>query len=267
MFIEGVQMELKSRTALVTGASSGIGAVMATALAARGADVVLVARRADRLESLATRLRSEFGITASAISKDLAQDGAAADLAADLAGRGLTIDVLVNNAGFGTRATFVEEDEARISDEIMLNVKVLVELTRALLPGMVERDFGAVVNVASTAAFQPLPKMAVYGATKAFVLSFTEALWGELEGTGVKALTLCPGATDTEFFDVGPGASSSIGPRQSVEDVVSICLKALDKSSSPPTIIAGRRNALLAQSPRILSRRAMIRASRRVMAD
>ena len=258
-------MDFKNRTALVTGASSGIGAGLATALAARGADVVLVARREDRLSELAHRLQHDFGITAHAISRDLTQPDASAGLVEDLAARGLTVDVLVNNAGFGTHSAFVKEDASRVSDEIALNVAVLVALTRALLPGMVERDFGAVVNVASTAAFQPLPQMAVYGATKAFVLSFTEALWGELEGSGVKALALCPGATDTEFFGVGPGERASIGARQSVDEVVALCMKALDKTASPPTVISGFRNAALAQSPRFLPRKAMIRLSRRVM--
>jgi uncharacterized protein len=266
MFTEGDAMDLRNRTALVTGASSGIGAAMATALAARGADVVLVARRADRLADVAQRLQADFGVTAHAVSRDLAADGAATALMADLDGLGVTIDVLVNNAGFGTHSLFVEEDPSRISDEISLNVAVLVQLTRALLPGMVERDFGAVVNVASTAAFQPLPRMAVYGATKAFVLSFTEALWGELEGTGVTALTLCPGATDTEFFGSGPGERASIGTRQSVDEVVAVCMRALEKQSSPPTVISGTRNALMAQAARFMPRRAMIRASRRVMA-
>lgn len=259
-------MNLNDRTALVTGASSGIGAALATALAARGANVVLVARREDRLIHLAERLQSDFGVTAHVISRDLVKDGAAADLADEVAGLGLTIDVLVNNAGFGTHSSFVDEDAARVSDEIALNVTVLVELTRALLPGMVERGFGAVVNVASTAAFQPLPQMAVYGATKAFVLSFTEALWGELEGSGVWALTLCPGATETEFFAAGPGEQASVGPRQSVDDVVAACMKALDKPSPPPTVVSGLLNAALAKAPRFLSRRATIRVSRRVMA-
>jgi short-subunit dehydrogenase len=260
-------MDFKNRTAVVTGASSGIGAGLATALAARGADVVLVARREDRLSDLANRLQHDYGINAHAISRDLVESGAAAGLVDDIATRGLTVDVLINNAGFGTFSPFAQEDATRISDEIALNVTVLVELTRALLPGMIDRDFGAVVNVSSTAAFQPVPQMAVYGATKAFVLSFTEALWGELEGSGVKALALCPGATDTEFFSVGPGARASIGARQSVDDVVGLCLKALDRPASPPTVISGFRNAALAQSSRFLSRQAMIRASRRMMAD
>jgi short-subunit dehydrogenase len=259
-------VDFRNRTALVTGASSGIGAAMATALAARGANVVLVARRAERLTSLAQQLQTTYGIQAHAISQDLVKDGAAAEISEEVSRLGLTIDVLVNNAGFATRANFADEDGSRISDEIALNVTVLVKLTHAFLPGMIERRFGAVINVASTAAFQPLPVMAVYGATKAFVLSFTEALWGELEGTGVKALTLCPGATDTEFFDVGPGSDSSIGARQSPDDVVAVCLKALDRPSSPPTVISGFRNAALAKAPRLLSRKGTIRASRRVMA-
>lgn len=259
-------MDLRKRTALVTGASSGIGAAMATALAARGADVVLVARRADRLTALGERLERDFGVRAHPISRDLVAAGAAATLADELAARGLTIDVLVNNAGFGTHGLFVTEEPQRVSDEIALNVTALVELTHALLPGMVDRDYGAVINVASTAAFQPLPHMAVYGATKAFVLSFTEALWGELEGTGVKALTLCPGATDTEFFDVGPGDQANLGARQSPDEVVALCLAALDRKSSPPSVIAGFRNAALAKAPRFVTRRTTIRLAGRMMA-
>lgn len=259
-------MDLQNRTALVTGASSGIGAAMATALAARGSNLVLVARRADRLTELADRLQATYGVQAHVISRDLVKDGAATEIHEEVSRQGITIDALVNNAGFATRAKFVDEEAARVSDEIALNVTALVELTHAFLPGMLERGFGAVINVASTAAFQPLPLMAVYGASKAFDLSFTEALWGELEGTGVKAITLCPGATDTEFFDVGPGSDSSIGARQSPDDVVAVCLKALDRPSSPPTVISGFRNAALAKAPRFLSRKGTIRASRRVMA-
>jgi short-subunit dehydrogenase len=257
-------MDLRGQTALVTGASSGIGAEFARQLAARGADVVLVARRTDRLEGLAETLRARYGVEATTISADLARQGASEALAADVAGRGITIDVLVNNAGFATHGEFTDEDPARVHDEMALNVVAVVELTRQLLPGMVSRGRGAVVNVASTGAFQPVPTMAVYGATKAFVLSFTEALWGELQGTGVRALALCPGATATEFFDV-VGDDAQVGPeRMPVDEVVRQAFAALEKNR--PSIVTGTRNALGARLPRFLSRRATIRVTQRVMA-
>jgi len=258
-------VDLRGQTALVTGASSGIGAEFARQLAAAGADVVLVARRADRLDELAGSLTTRFGVTATTISADLAAQGASEKLAAEIAARGLTIDVLVNNAGFATHGAFVDEDLARIHDEMALNVVTVVELTRLLLPGMVERRRGTVVNVASTGAFQPVPTMAVYGATKAFVLSFTEALWGELEGTGVRALALCPGATETEFFDVA-GADAQVGAeRQPVDEVVRIALASVEKGR--PSVVTGTRNALAARLPRLLSRRSTIRLTKRVMAS
>lgn len=256
-------MDLRGQTALVTGASSGIGAEFARQLAARGADVVLVARRTERLEEVAEQLRTTFGVAASTISADLTLPGASAALADQVAARGLEVDVLVNNAGFATHGAFVDEDPARVHDEMALNVVTVVELTRQVLPGMVQRRRGAVVNVASTGAFQPVPTMAVYGATKAFVLSFTEALWGELEGTGVRALALCPGATETEFFDVA-GADAQVGAtRQPVEEVVREALEALGKGR--PSLVTGARNAMGARLPRFLSRRQTIRLTRRIM--
>jgi short-subunit dehydrogenase len=258
-------MDLHHQTALVTGASSGIGAGIARELASRGAGVVLVARRLDRLEQLAAELSDTHGVPALAIAHDLTAEGSAADLARKIEERGLTIDMLVNNAGFATHGAFVDEDAARVHDEITLNVTAVVELTHAFLPGMVERNRGFVVNVASTGAFQPVPTMAVYGATKAFVLSFTEALWGELEGTDVAALALCPGATDTEFFDV-VGDSAQVGPkREPVEAVVRRMMQALERRTPPPSLVSGWTNALGARLPRVMPRKATIRLTRRVM--
>lgn len=258
-------MDFAKQTALITGASAGIGAVFARELARRGADVVLVARRADRLADLAARLTAEHAITATAITADLAKPGAARALAGDLAARGITVDVLVNNAGFGTHGSFTGQDPERLTDQITVNVTALVELTSYLLPGLVERDRGAVINVASTAGFQPLPYFAVYGATKAFVLSFTEALWGELSGTGVHAIALCPGATDTEFFDVA-GEAARAGRPQTPEQVVAVALRALGRSSPPPSVISGLVNSIGARSQRLAPRRLVIRAAGRIMA-
>jgi short-subunit dehydrogenase len=258
-------MDLRGQTALVTGASSGIGAEFARQLAASGADVVLVARRTDRLEGLAEALRSEHGVGATTISADLSVQGASQALADELAARSIAVDVLINNAGFATHGDFVDEDLARVHDEMALNVVTVVELTRLMLPGMVARRRGIVVNVGSTGAFQPVPTMAVYGATKAFVLSFTEALWGELRGTGVHALALCPGATETEFFDV-VGADAQVGPkRMPVADVVRQALEAVEKGR--PSIVTGARNALGSRLPRLLTRKQTIKVTQRVMAS
>jgi short-subunit dehydrogenase len=257
-------MELSSRRALVTGASSGIGAVFAEQLAAAGADLVLVARRAEALDEVAARLADRHGVDVVTIPADLAQAGAARRLAGEVAARGLQIDVLVNNAGFATHGAFVEADAPRMGQEIALNVGCVVELTHELVPGMVERGYGAVVNVASTAAFQPVPFMAVYGATKSFVLAFSEALWGELSDKGVAVLALCPGATETEFFEVA-GEAASVGTRQTPEQVVATALRALHRNTPPPSVVSGRANALAALLPRLVTRRAAIRITRRLM--
>ncbi|WP_442943875.1 SDR family NAD(P)-dependent oxidoreductase [Nocardia sp. NBC_00508] len=164
-----------------------------------------------------------------------------------------------------THGVFAERSPERVVDEIAVNVGAVVALTHALLPGMVARGRGAVVNVASTAAFQPIPYMAVYGATKAFVLSFTEALWGELDGTGVEALALCPGATDTEFFEV-TGEAASVGGRQTPARVAATAMKALDRRNSPPSVVSGLANKWSTRLPRVLPRRTVIRVTRGLVA-
>ncbi|MFB6717294.1 SDR family NAD(P)-dependent oxidoreductase [Streptomyces sp. NPDC056237] len=253
--------DFSGQRALVTGASSGIGAAFAEQLAALGADLVLVARSGARLEELAARLRKTHGVQAAVLPADLAAPGAARRLEGDLAERGQEIDVLVNNAGFAMHGLFAEADQARVNEQVALNVAAPVELTGLLLPGMIERGRGTVVNVASTAAFQPLPHMAVYGATKAFVLSWTEALWAETRGTGVDVLALCPGATQTRFFDVVGTDAASVGRRQTPEQVVSAALRAL--AHRRPSTVSGRANAALASLPRIMPRTVMLRLSER----
>jgi hypothetical protein len=216
---------------LVTGASAGIGAAFARALRARGERLVLVARRAERLEALARELGGTEAVTA--IPLDLVSPGAAARLSAEVRQRGLEVELLVNCAGAGFTGSFHRQDEEALRAMVQLNVGAVVELTRAFLPGMVERQRGRIVNVASNAAFQPIPFHAVYAASKAFVLSFTEALAEELRGTGVRVQALCPGITDTEFLELSgthAGLLVTRMPRLTAEEVVEASLGALDRA-------------------------------------
>lgn len=201
-------MDVLGKTALVTGASNGIGEHLARQLADRGANLALVARRGDRL----TVLREEIlqlhpELTVMVFATDLSIAGAVDDLAARVSAAGAQVDLLMNNAGVGSHANFIDEDPATLAQQIQLNVGSLVALTAEFLPGMVARGFGAVLNVASTAAFQPVPTMAVYGATKAFVLSFTEALWGETRGSGSASLP-CAQAPPRPRSSTTPARSS-----------------------------------------------------------
>ncbi len=192
------------RTALVTGASSGIGEAMVRRLHADGVTVVVVARRKGRLRALADEL-GEVEVLAA----DLADPDAVAVVARRVANRRRPVDLLVNNAGFGTSGSVAELDPDRLADEIRVNVLALTRLTTAALPTMLERERGWVLNVSSIAGFQAVPGLSVYAATKAYVTSFTEGLHEELRGTAVRATALCPGLTRTEFIEVSRGASSS----------------------------------------------------------
>jgi short-subunit dehydrogenase len=231
--------------ALVTGASSGIGAAFGRALRARGRKVVVVARRAERLEALVRELGGpDF---ATAIPTDLTASGAIGRLVGEIDKRGFTIDLLVNNAGAGYAGPFQEAPVDRILSIVDLNVRSLVELTRALLPGMVARRGGAVVNVVSTGAFQPVPYLAVYAASKSFVLSFTEGIATELAGTGVQVQALCPGFTETEFFEVAHTAPDLLVnrlPRMTPDQVVAASLRGLDAGRL--RVIPGLPNRVLA---------------------
>jgi short-subunit dehydrogenase len=189
-------------TCLVTGASSGIGADIARELASRGLGVTLVARREERLRELANELSSEHNVRAEVIGCDLSDAAARRRMFEQIAELGLDVEVLVNNAGFGSGGRFHELDLDAELRMVRTNVEAVVDLCGHYVPGMVERGQGAVLNVASTASFQPLPRQATYGGTKAFVLSFTEALHQELRGSGVSATALCPGPVKTEFVEV-----------------------------------------------------------------
>ncbi|THV41714.1 SDR family NAD(P)-dependent oxidoreductase [Glycomyces buryatensis] len=187
------------RWALVTGASSGIGEEFARQLARAGYDIALVARSRDRLEALAAELESAHDVETAVIGQDLAEPDAGARVAAAVAERGITVEMLVNDAGIGTLGPAATADAGYEHDEVMINVVAVTDLVNRFLPGMTRRRSGAIINVASMAGFQPLPNMAVYAASKAYVLNYSLALWSELRGSGVKVLAVCPGPVGTGF--------------------------------------------------------------------
>jgi uncharacterized protein len=243
---------------LVTGASSGIGVAFARALRARGDRVVLVARRADRLESLARELGGEPHAMSRRL--DLAAPGAGAALRHELEAGGITVDGLVNCAGLGHTGPFDEAPPEAVRAMLDVNVSAVVELTRALLPGMRARGRGWVVNVASTAAFQPVPYLTVYAATKAFVLSFSEGLAEELHGSGVRVQALCPGLTATEFLEVAGthrGLLVNRLPLMTPEDVVRASLRGLERGRV--LVVAGWSNRALGFVVRRLAPRGLAR--------
>lgn len=197
------------RTALITGASAGIGRELAGIFAKGGFDLVVVARRAERLHELAKQLDQEHGTRVAVVSKDLTAPGAAQEIFGHVTGDGIEVDVLVNNAGIMDLGSFFDTPVSRLLELVQLNVVTLTALTRLLVEPMIARGRGRILNVASVAAFQPVPSMAAYGASKAFVLSLTEALSEELRGTGVTATALCPGLTETEMADAAREASDA----------------------------------------------------------
>jgi uncharacterized protein len=240
---------------LITGASAGLGVEFARQCAARGEALVLVARRRDRLEKVA----AEIGGTAHIFVADLAKAGAASSLIAEIEAEGLTIGTLINNAGFGLAGKFMSHGLDRQSEMIDLNVRTLVELCHLVLPAMRDRGQGAICNLASTAAFQPGPNMAVYYATKAFVLSFTEALHHELKGSGIRVSALCPGPTATEFGSVA-GTNISSALDRIAGDAASVVrkgLSGLDRNKA--VVIPGWPNKATANVSRFLPRAAMRR--------
>ena len=250
-------------TALVTGASSGIGAEIARLLAGRGvAALVLVARSEDKLEALARELCAGHGdLRVEIIPADLSQPDAARRIHAETERRGLIVDLLVNNAGFGSHGFFDERDGAREAEMIAVNVHALVALTSEFLPGMVARGRGGILNVASTAAFQPVPYMATYGATKAFVLSFSEALWAENRDRGVRVVCLCPGKTETNFAAESERSGSRFEEWEdsTAEEVARAGLDALERNAS--FVVVGRSNYIGTLSARIAPRAVMARST------
>jgi short-subunit dehydrogenase len=237
------------KIALVTGASAGLGVEFARQLSAKGHALVLVARRKDQLEKLAKELGN-----ARAVELDLSNPNAAAELMANVEQEDEQVDLLVNNAGFGLIGRFAELDAKRERQMIDLNVSALTDLCRAVAPGMIERKSGAILNVASTAAFQPGPKMAVYFATKAFVLSLSEAIHEELKPHGIKVSCICPGPTRTEFGDVAGFGGNSLFDRvaMTAEEVVRLGLKGLERNDA--VVVAGLVNKIVAMSARFAPR-------------
>ncbi len=224
-------------TALITGASSGLGAELARLFAADGHDLVLVARRGDRLAALGDELSGRHGVRARVVTADLGAPDGPARVVQDVLAAGNEVDFLVNNAGFGATGGFTDLDADRQLEMIRVNVTAVVALTRALLPGMLARRRGRVLNVGSTAGFVPGPRMAVYYATKAFVNSFSEALAREVKGTGVTVTVSCPGATDTEFAGVA-GNDRSLLFRLG--------------AASAPKVAAGAYRAMMAGRPMVV---------------
>jgi short-subunit dehydrogenase len=250
-----------TKTALITGASSGIGEAFARRFARDGTNLVLVARRVDRLETLAEELRQQHGSTVTVIAADLSLPDAPRAVWAETERLNIAVDILVNNAGFGTHDEVLNSDPDLLDEEVRVNVGAVVALTSRYLPGMVTRSSGTVINIGSTASFQPVPHMAVYAASKAFVLSFTEALWGELQDTKVRAMALCPGATTTEFFDVA-GEAARTGRPRTADALVDHALAALEQGK--PSTVHGFENALVARVlTRLFLRRTMIRIAHR----
>jgi short-subunit dehydrogenase len=250
------------RTALITGASAGIGVELAKELARRGHGVTLVARREDRLKTLADELAATHGVRTEVMAADLADDDARTELAAEIARRELTVDVLVNNAGFTTMGPVSQSDPAREVAMIRTDVEAVAHLCSLFVPGMVERSRGAVLNVASTAAFQPLPGQAGYGGSKAFVLAYTRALAEELRGSGVTATTLCPGPVKTEFAEVMGLSEQESGESLpqfmwvTAADVAKDAVAAMDKGRD--VVIPGTPNRIAARFAYLAPRRLLL---------
>ena len=251
-------------TALVTGASGGIGEELARLFAADGHDLVLVARSRDRLARLAEELGGRHGVAARALASDLARPEAPREIFEELTAGGVTVDALVNNAGFGSYGLFAETDLKSELDLLQVNVVALTHLSKLFLPGMIARRRGYVMNVASTAAFQPGPLMAVYYASKAYVLSFSEALTNECGGTGVVVSALCPGPTETGFVAAAGMGDSKLFER-AVMDARTVAVEGYrGLLAGKAVVIPGFRNNLLARSIGLFPRNLVTRVVRRI---
>jgi short-subunit dehydrogenase len=245
---------LRGKTALITGASSGMGADFASELAARGCLPILVARRADRLQELQKEIAARYGVSAEWISTDLAEPGAPQRLFDGLKAHGRTVDVLINNAGYAVYGEFQTADWERTYQMLEVDIVALTHLTRLFAADMAARRFGYVLLVASTGAFQPTPNYAAYAAAKSYVLSLGEALHYELRKFGVGCTVLCPGVTRTEFFDVAGQQMTAFQRRTAMQsaDVARIGVRAMLFGRS--CVVAGKLNSLIAWSARLAPR-------------
>jgi uncharacterized protein len=256
---------LDDKTALITGASSGLGADFARQLAARGCGLILVARRLERLQELQAEISADYAVPVTCLAMDLTATDAPQKLYDQLTTANRTVDVLVNNAGYGLFGEFATVPWERLHQMLELDILVLTHLVRLFLPGMIGRNFGFILNVASTGAFQPTPTYAAYSAAKSYVLSFGEALHYELRHTAVKCTTLCPGVTRTEFFEVA-GQELTAYQRMTVMEsaaVARIGITALLKGRS--SVVAGWINGLSAWGTRLLPRQVLAAVSNRLM--
>mgnify|MGYP000279302415 CR=1 FL=1 len=250
------------KTALVTGASIGIGAAFAQALAKRGHNLILVARSQDKLEQLAQQLQQDYQVETEVIPQDLTQSNAPQTLFDMVTAKGIQVDLLINNAGFGDYGAFAESSLSKQLEMIQLNISTLTALTYLFLNPMRDRAAGGIINIASIAGFQPLPYMSVYAATKAFVLSFTEALWAENKDSGVTITCVCPGPTETEFFKAAnfpSSATESVSNSASPEAVVDMALKALEAKQAN-VVTGGLPNQLIVNLPRFFPRETLVSA-------
>jgi short-subunit dehydrogenase len=250
-------------TTLITGASSGIGEAFARKLAAEGHDLFLVARSEEKLIAVCNELGLNHNVRAQYVVIDLTEADAPARLLAETRERNLEIEFLINNAGFGSMGEFARRDLARELNMIDLNVRSLVELTYLFLQPMRERGRGSIINVASTAGFQAVPFMATYGATKAFVLSFSEALHEENRSFGINIMALCPGVTETGFFEASQVRRPPARTRQTPEEVVEVALRGLKRGKS--SVISGWSNFFMTESERVLPRSLVLKTMGLIM--
>ncbi|MGJ5672782.1 MAG: SDR family NAD(P)-dependent oxidoreductase [Nostochopsis sp.] len=247
-------------TALITGSSGGIGKAFAEELAAQNHNLVLVARSEDKLDELAKQLHQKFQVQIDVIAKDLTEIDATNSVFEFTKQKGLTIDLLINNAGFGDYGDFVETDEERQIKMIQLNILALVDLTHKYLPLMRERRSGSIINISSIAAFQPIPYLSVYSASKAFVRNFSEALWAENRQYGIRVLVSCPGPTETNFFTEAkfpPALANQTNQISTPKEVVQQTLKALKRADST-VVIGGFSTHLLTKVAGLVPRETLL---------
>ncbi|HZS08300.1 MAG TPA: SDR family oxidoreductase [Blastocatellia bacterium] len=255
--------EWKNKTALITGASYGIGEAFARRLAADGANLIITARSRDRLDGLAGELRERHRVKVTVIEADLANPDAPVEIFTATEGAGLQVDLLVNNAGFGLVGDFASQPREKILEMIQVNVTALTALAHLYLHPMLRRESGAIINLASTASFQAVPYFAVYAATKAFILIFSESLWAECGGSSVRVLALCPGPVATHFQEVAGTARRRLPEKmQTADEVVETGLKALAQGRSH--VVSGFNNRLMVEVERFVPRDVVTRMAERM---